>query len=471
MAAAPLTIEFLKSKRGKDKATFQGFVYTLTKSSSEVQQWVCEMRGMCKARVHTRGDVIIKPTLLNDIHSSHTHGSDPVRIDMLKGYNKVKERSIDSEESTRIIVSYGIEQMGASSVAQLPKLESVKRTIRTHKSRSEENCGNPTCAAEILVPEKYKVTLKQEPFLLFDSGYGDVNRMIIFASQKFFSLLADSRTWYADGTFKVVPEYFFQLYTIHVEKDGFVYPCVYALLPDKTTSTYNRLLSKLFEIQPALDPSRIMTDFEKAAINVFEEKFLAVISGCFFHLSQNVYRKIQSEGLTAIYQEDREFLIKLKMLPSLAFVPEEDVVDCYNILMTDFPESALNVAVYFEETYIGKRLPDNSRRIPPFPIRIWNIFERVREQLPRTNNAVEGWHNALNSSIGCSHPSVSKLFKCLQREQSLQEANLIKWEAGSTMVRSKKSIERENRIQLLVADYVNRDIQTYLRGIAYNFDF
>ena len=226
MAAAPLTIEFLKSKRGKDKATFQGFVYTLTKSSSEVQQWVCEMRGMCKARVHTRGDVIIKPTLLNDIHSSHTHGSDPVRIDMLKGYNKVKERSIDSEESTRIIVSYGIEQMGASSVAQLPKLESVKRTIRTHKSRSEENCGNPTCAAEILVPEKYKVTLKQEPFLLFDSGYGDVNRMIIFASQKFFSLLADSRTWYADGTFKVVPEYFFQLYTIHVEKDGFVYPCI-----------------------------------------------------------------------------------------------------------------------------------------------------------------------------------------------------------------------------------------------------
>ena len=96
---------------------------------------------MCKARVHTRGDVIIKPTLLNDIHSSHTHGSDPVRIDMLKGYNKVKERSIDSEESTRIIVSYGIEQMGASSVAQLPKLESVKRTIRTKLFINGTNLG------------------------------------------------------------------------------------------------------------------------------------------------------------------------------------------------------------------------------------------------------------------------------------------------------------------------------------------
>ena len=68
---------------------------------------------------------IVKPTLLNDIYSIHTHGSNPVRIDMLRGYNIVKECSIDSEESTRVILSYGIEQMVFSSIAQLPKLESV----------------------------------------------------------------------------------------------------------------------------------------------------------------------------------------------------------------------------------------------------------------------------------------------------------------------------------------------------------
>ena len=81
-------------------------------------------------------------------------------------------------------------------------------------------------------------------------------------------------------------------------------------------------------------------------------------------------------------------------------MPEQDVVDFSNILMADFPDSALNVATYFEDTYIGKRLPNNSRRIPPFPIRIWNLYERVREQLPRTNNVVEGWHNAFSSSVG-----------------------------------------------------------------------
>ena len=91
-----------------------------------------------------------------------------------------------------------------------------------------------------------------------------------------------------------------------------------------------------------------MTDFVKAAINVFGDKFLAVNTGCFFHLSQDVYRKIQSEGLTTIYQEDREFLLELKMLPSLVFVPEQDVMYCFNILMADYPESALRVSTYFE---------------------------------------------------------------------------------------------------------------------------
>ena len=62
MAIAPLKIELVKSIRAKDKATFQGF----------------------------RGDEIIKPTLINDIYSSHAHGSNPALIEMLRGYKRVK---------------------------------------------------------------------------------------------------------------------------------------------------------------------------------------------------------------------------------------------------------------------------------------------------------------------------------------------------------------------------------------------
>ena len=97
-----------------------------------------------------------------------------------------------------------------------------------------------------------------------------------------------------------------------------------------------------------------MLDFERAAINAFEEAFVAVVSGRFFHFSQNVYRKIQSLGLTSRYIEDPGFALNIKMLPSLAFVPKNDVCDCFDILMQDFPQAAIYVAEYFETNYLGR---------------------------------------------------------------------------------------------------------------------
>ena len=97
------------------------------------------------------------------------------------------------------------------------------------------------------------------------------------------SILTTSQSWYADGTFKVAPQQFYQIYTIHAEKDGYIFPCIYALLTHKNEMTYNRMFRKLLE--SGSNPSYIMVDFEKAAINAFEEQFIAVISGCFFHFS------------------------------------------------------------------------------------------------------------------------------------------------------------------------------------------
>ena len=285
------------------------------------------------------------------------------------------------------------------------------------------------------------------------------------------SLLRECNSLYADGTLKIVPDHFLQLYTLHVEKDGFVFPCVYALMTSKSEENYLRLFRKLLEFEPAFNPAAIMVDFEKAVINAFEEIFIAVVPGCFFHLSQNVYRKIQSEGLVTQYNNDREFATWIKMLPSLAFVPENEVTDCFNLLMQNFPESAINVATYFETNYIGKKLADQTRRTPIYPIRIWNMYGRMNLRLSRTNNSVEGWHNAMKSSFSSLHPSLCKFLKYIQREQAFQEAKLIKWEAGDVPTRLKESIARDERLLHLVTDYVNRDPLTYLRGISYNFEF
>ena len=48
------------------------------------------------------------------------------------------------------------------------------------------------------------------------------------------NLLNLSNTWLVDGTFKLWPEICYQIYTIHVQLNGFAPPCAYVLLPNKT---------------------------------------------------------------------------------------------------------------------------------------------------------------------------------------------------------------------------------------------
>ena len=44
------------------------------------------------------------------------------------------------------------------------------------------------------------------------------------------------------------------------------------------------------------------------------------------------------------------------MLGSLAFVPENDVISCFNTIMEDFPEEAIEIAKYFEKIKVEGRL-------------------------------------------------------------------------------------------------------------------
>ena len=132
---------------------------------------------------------------------------------------------------------------------------------------------------------------------------------------KFIDFLRNCDSWFCDGTFRVVPDLFTQLYTIHAEKDGVIFPCIYALLPNKTEATYDRLFMKLLEIEPSLNPLRIMVDFEKAAINALEENFISVITGCFFHHSQNIFRHVQEQGLADDIKRITISLLVLRCLP------------------------------------------------------------------------------------------------------------------------------------------------------------
>ena len=100
----------------------------------------------------------------------------------------------------------------------------------------------------------------------------------------------------------MVPELFFQLYTIHALHNSQVIPCVYALLPNKQQLTYTAFLQVLRGAHDNLNLETVLVDFKLAALNALRVTFPdTALQGCLYHLSQCVYRNVQDADLQAQY--------------------------------------------------------------------------------------------------------------------------------------------------------------------------
>ena len=127
-------------------------------------------------------------------------------------------------------------------------------------------------------------------FIIFP---GD-DRILIFASREQLHKLQAAQDFLVDGTFKVVPEIFYQLFIIHAIYRQHTIPVVCALLRRKDAGTYSRLFDEIDKIAATWLPASAMMDFEQASISSLKKKFRSVfLSGYYFHLRQSIHRKLQ----------------------------------------------------------------------------------------------------------------------------------------------------------------------------------
>ena len=169
----------------------------------------------CRARIHTNESKVVK--------SSNEHTHEP--ISKIFHCNEVKagikRRAAESQKPTHSIVASKISKLEEESAVSLPRLDSLKRTICRARKKAENIHSEPTSLDTLQIPEVYTRTSKGEPFLLYDSGSDAENtRIIIFGTQSNLATLNTSSIWLADGTFKVAPKLFLQLYVIHGLKGG-----------------------------------------------------------------------------------------------------------------------------------------------------------------------------------------------------------------------------------------------------------
>ena len=142
-------------------------------------------------------------------------------------------------------------------------------------------------------------------------------------------------------------------------KDGHLLPSILVLLPNKTEATYIRMWQQVQLLCPEAAPAEMLMDFEKAAINSFKHTWPgSMVKWCFFHLTQNIWRKVQAAGLQTVYSEDKELAIRIRMIPSLAFAAPHEVPSLFAEVAAQLPTPEADTVIeYFERTYIGRTLP------------------------------------------------------------------------------------------------------------------
>ena len=66
------------------------------------------------------------------------------------------------------------------------------------------------------------------------------------------------------------------------------------------------------------------------------------------------------------------------MIPALAFIPPNDVVDAFerltDLIRNQYGDATDGVLDYFEDTYIGRFRRNAAQATPNFPVQMWNMF-------------------------------------------------------------------------------------------------
>ena len=183
-----LIMEFTQTSKGRDMLIDGGYFYVFQKDlADDVQSWECTERrkkSSCKARLKLLNNQII------DRVNTHTHAPSGTRTEMQKVRTAIKRRAETTLDAPHRIISDGLAQASEAVVVNMPRLDNVKRAVRRYRNGNDALPANPHHRAGIpIIPQNFAVTTHGDRFLLYDSGVGDANRILMFATDDALALL------------------------------------------------------------------------------------------------------------------------------------------------------------------------------------------------------------------------------------------------------------------------------------------
>ena len=457
-------MEFITNNKGGSKLCFEGFMYTQKTTTGRQIQWQCSNRRAynCKACLYTslekENPHVTKP---------HSHDPDFKAIEVAKSKAEMKAKAKTSREKPAQILSGQLAEMSEDIRGAVGNLDSLKRNIRNVQRGARPK--EPKTLSELTIEDEWAQTATGQQFLIHDSGPGSNQRVIVFASSEGIRHLATKGDWFMDGTFDTAPKLFTQLYIIRAKLGESAVSCAYALLTGKSQGLYEEMLraicDKAEELGFTLDPEIVHMDFERSVINAVAHTFGPHVTtkGCFYHLTQSSWRKVQELGLSSAYKEDPNIKHFCGMIDGLSFLPEDDVHAGMMYLKDHVPTDLEPLLDYFDATYVSgtyrpiRRPGENGeactvrfRKIPPvFSPGLWNVHEATLAGGDRTNNHCESWNNSFKQLVGHSHPSVWRLITHLKEDESLMRTLIIQENRGQPPTKRVRKTTKDLQRRLL----------------------
>ena len=224
-----------------------------------------------------------------------------------------------------------------------------------------------------------------------------------------------------------------QLYTVHglINHQNIV--GAYALLPIKRRDTYVEILTEVQRLTHNIMSHNLMTDFEPSMLSALKQIYPGIPQvGCLFHLAKNVVRRVQDIGLQQNYLTDPLFRGNIRMIPTLSFVPVQDVILAFDELYNYCGIDEQPVLGYFKTNYIGE-LRRGQCLLLVFPHELWNMHNQVLNKLLRSNNSLEEWHTYFSTMFRQTHPSIWEFINTLKLDASHNQMLIAQMLAGAAL--------------------------------------
>ncbi|XP_050390644.1 uncharacterized protein LOC126809860 isoform X2 [Patella vulgata] len=293
------------TERGKRKlVSSDGHTFTMKRQNKGSTEWRCSIRNKT-----TLCPVIIKERAgTYNANTEHSHAAKPGILTAVKiqAELKVKAPMTLFEPAQNIVDNILAEHVdNREPEASRPIYSNLLRYC--NRFRQKERPADPT-DLDFEINEEFLATAIPEVFLQKDIHTKD-GRHLLFATEKQIELLGKAKTWYIDGTFRIVNKPFYQLLSIHsFLKSGESIkqvPLAFVLMSGKSKRDYKKVFKAIMDMTPSAPAVQaFVADFEagiwQALRSVFDNPS---IHDCAFHWGQAVWRKIQENGLQTAYSQ------------------------------------------------------------------------------------------------------------------------------------------------------------------------